>query len=225
MSETETKKTRLLSNLRGGYLRYIGILLLILGLAFLLITFKPLILAYIDYFFTPARADTKVELSTATNEPTKTIQKDTEVVFVDNEFGIYIPKIKTNSKVIANVDPFNESTYDSALEKGIAHAKGTSFPNQHGNVFLFAHSAVNFYEQRKYNVYFYLLNELKNGDEIFVSYKNQIYKYKVLETKLVWPSETKYMEKYMEEDTLTLMSCWPAGANWKRTIVAAVRNY
>ncbi len=28
----------------------------------------------------------------------------------------------------------------------------------------------------------------------------------------------------MDEDTLTLMSCYPAGTNWKRIIVTAVRK-
>jgi sortase A len=218
--ENENKK---LSKNKKGYLRYIGILLLLTGLVFLFATYKPLIFAYINYKFSPTETTPTIKISSDENEATKIITKSTETIFVDKDFGIYIPKIKANSKVISNVNPYDKTIYDTALEQGIAHAQGTSLPNQTGNTFLFAHSAVNFYEQRKYNVYFYLLNELEKGDPIYISYNSNIYKYLVLETKIVDSTDTKYMGKYMDKDTLTLMSCWPAGTNWKRIIVVAIR--
>ena len=212
--------------LRGGYLGYIGILLLTAGLVFLLITYFPLIKAYFNYWFSPAPQEAEIKVIEQDDEITQSsdIKEDTEVVFVDKDFGLYIPKIKANAKVIANVDPYIEDEYINALRYGVAHASGTSFPNQSGNVFLFAHSAVNFYERNKYNVYFYLLNELEEGDDIYVSYKGVVYQYSVLETRIVDPEETKYLDEYMDEDTLTLMSCYPAGTNWKRIIVTAVRK-
>lgn len=206
-----------------GYLRYVGILLLLIGVIFLFVTYKPLIFAYFSYVFAPIDSTPHVQISSNGSEVTKVITKSTETVFVDKDFGIYIPKIKANVKVVSNVNPYDKTVYEKALEQGIAHAQGTSLPNQTGNTFLFAHSAVNFYEQRKYNVYFYLLNELEKGDPIYISYNNNIYKYLVLETKIVDSTDTKYMNKYMDEDTLTLMSCWPAGTNWKRIIVIATR--
>ncbi|HQJ73937.1 MAG TPA: sortase, partial [Candidatus Dojkabacteria bacterium] len=75
-----------------------------------------------------------------------------------------------------------------------------------------------------YNVYFYLLGELQKDDLIYVSYKGKIYKYKVVEFKVVKPEEIKYLGKYMEQDTLTLMTCWPVGSNTRRGIVTAVRD-
>ncbi len=206
------------------YIRYLGVLFLFVGLTFLALTFGRIIIAYLDCKITPIPNDISIEITQSPQEITTNVTKDTEIIFLDNTFGIYIPKIKTNAKVISNVDPFNKSEYDKALENGIAHAEGTSLPSQTGNVFLFAHSAVNFYEQRKYNVYFYLLNELRSGDPIYVSYQNNVYHYTVLETKIVEATETKYMEKYLDQDTLTLMSCWPAGTNWRRFIVIAIRS-
>ena len=225
MSEAEDKEV-VSKNLKGGYLKYIGILLFVIGLVFLIITFLPLIKAYLNYYLYPAPEEVKVEVIEEDEEITEAldITEDTDIVFVDNDFGLYIPKIKANAKVIANVDPYIEDEYINALKDGVAHASGSSFPNQSGNVFLFAHSAVNFYEQNKYNVYFYLLNELEKGDEIYVSYNGEIYQYIVLETKIVDPEDTEYLDEYMEEDTLTIMSCYPAGTNWKRIIVTAVRE-
>lgn len=212
------------SKLKVGYLKYLGILLLLTGFSVILFTYMPVIQAYIEYYFSPQQVEEiKVEISTK-EEITTEIEKDTEVVFVDQNFGLYIPKIKANAKVIRNVDPYDKEEYTNALIYGVAHAKGTALPSEEGNVFLFAHSAVNFYERRKYNVYFYLLNELQKEDEIYVSYQGDIYRYFVLEVKIVDPSEVKYLGQYLPEDTLTLMTCWPAGANVKRTVVTAVKG-
>ena len=213
------------SKLKVGYSKYLGILLLLVGLIILFVTYQPLIWSYFDYVFSPKPVeDIKVEVTKQGEEITKDIEKDTEIVFVNSDFGLYIPRIQANAKVIKNVDPYNEERYTNALISGVAHAKGSALPNEDGNVFLFAHSAVNFYERRKYNVYFYLLNELEKDDPIYVSYQGEIYNYNVLEVKIVNPDNLQYLGEYLDQDTLTLMTCWPAGANIKRTIVIAVRD-
>ena len=154
MSETRDRE-ELSKKLKGGYLKYTGILLLTAGFIFLLITYFPLIKAYFNYWLSPASQEAEVKVVDEEDDEitqSSDIKKDTEVVFVDKDFGLYIPKIKANARVIANVDPYIEDEYINALRHGVAHASGTSFPNQSGNVFLFAHSAVNFYEQNKYKI-------------------------------------------------------------------------
>jgi LPXTG-site transpeptidase (sortase) family protein len=217
------EKEKLLTKLKKDGVRYLGILLFLTGFTFLALTFYPVISSYIDYYLFPSKEEINVDIVKEGQNITKEIKKETEEVLLDANFGIYIPKIKANAPVIANVDPNNENAYTNALYKGVAHAKGTSTPDTNGNIFLFAHSAVNFYEQRKFNVYFYLLTELQKDDPIYVSYKNVIYQYKVLDIKKVDPTETKYLGKYMNEDTLTIMTCWPAGTDYKRIIVTAIR--
>lgn len=213
------------SKQKVGYLKYLGILLLLVGFFVLLCTYLPVITSYLDFYFSPKpKEEIAVKIVDIENEITKDINKDTEVVFVDKEFGLYIPKIKANAKVIKNINPYNEVEYTNALISGVAHAKGSSLPNEQGNVFLFAHSAVNFYERRNYNIYFYLLNQLRKGDEIYVSYQGEIYKYSLLEVKVVNPDDVQYLGQYLSEDTLTLMTCWPAGLSLKRTVVTAVRS-
>lgn len=202
----------------------VGVALLLLGLTVLLLTYWPVIKAYYSQKSFPTPSTSNVSLAIKEEDITKEVKKDTKEVFVDPNFGIYIPKIKSNSKVVKDVDPFNEKEYINALQTGVAHAKGTSKPDKQGNVFLFAHSAVNFYERNKYDVYFYLLNELKKDDEIFLSYNGVIYRYKVNEVKIVNREEVKYLSKYSEHDTLTLMTCYPAGTDWRRTIVIAYRD-
>lgn len=218
MSQTEEITKRHINPVKTA-----GILLLLTGVVFLFMTYLPVISSYVKYVFFNREKQPEIQL--ADKELVNTnISGSTDIVFVNKTFGIYIPKIQTNASVIPDVDTTNKSEYLKALEKGIAHAKGTSYPNQHGNVFLFAHSAVDFYNQRNYSVYFYLLGELRQGDKIYISYNDKMYEYSVLETKIVSKTDTKYMGKYLDEDTLTLMSCWPSGTNLKRIIVIAVRN-
>lgn len=219
MSQTEERPQKQSKNIKIA-----GILLLISGVVFLLLTYRPVIFAYIKYLFAEKDNIPQVQIAQTDDQVNTDITKDTNIVFVDKEFGIYIPKIQTNSSVIPDVDTTNKSEYLKALESGIAHAKGTSYPNQNGNVFLFAHSAVDFYNQKNYSVYFYLLGELQQEDKIYVSYNDKIYTYSVLETKIVSKDDTQYMGQYLTEDTLTLMSCWPSGTNLKRIIVTAVRS-
>lgn len=200
-----------------------GVVLLLLGLATILSIYWPIIWAKIDQYLYSGPSTSIVEVSKG-DTITKDIKPETEKVELDSKFGLYIPKIKSNTSVIADVNPYIYEEYTKALESGIAHAKCTVTPNLEGNVFLFAHSAVNFYERKKYDVYFYLLNDLKKDDEIFVSYDSVIYKYRVSEVKIVNKEDVKYLSKYDSEDTLTLMTCYPAGTDWKRTIVIAHRD-
>ncbi|MGI6423585.1 MAG: sortase [Candidatus Dojkabacteria bacterium] len=201
-----------------------GVVLLLLGLTALLLTFWSVISVYISHVLSPTPSTSVVEIAKNSSEITKEVDSQTEKVFVDPEFGLYIPKLKTNCSIAENVDPFDKDRYTSALRSKIAHAKGTSVPNKSGNVFLFGHSAANFYERHDRLVYFYLLRELSKGDEIFLSYKGVIYKYVVDELKTVSPEDTKYLKNYSEKDTLTLMTCYPPGADWKRTVVIAYRD-
>jgi LPXTG-site transpeptidase (sortase) family protein len=220
MSKTG-KRSNLSKDRKNRLYKYIGLSFWGIGLILLLLTYMPIINAYISYWFYPKPESVDIQIQTDAIEAE---DKKENVVFIDKDFGIYIPKINTNAKIIANVNPHLESEYIEALKDGVAHASGTSFPNQDGNVFLFAHSAVNFYEKNKYNVYFYLLGELEKNDDIYLSYRGVIYRYLVQEIKIINPDEIEYLGKKTSSKTLTLMTCWPAGMNLKRQIVTAIQE-
>lgn len=140
---------------------------------------------------------------------------------VDTDFGIIIPKIAANSKIVPNVDPGNYGSYTDALKIGVAHAQGTLFPGQGGNIYLFAHSTDNFWNVGRYNAIFYLLKELERGDEIDIFYNNIRYIYIVEETKIAEPFEISYLTENSQTEQLTLQTCWPPGTTLKRLIVIA----
>ncbi len=167
------------------------------------------------YIFAPVAS---VEVNYSLHKPTKTVNQITPV---DKNFGIVIPKIGANARIIENVDPFNSYAYEAALARGVAQAKGAAFPNQTGNMFLFSHSSANLFEATRFNSIFYLLSKLKKGDDIYIYYKDARYKYTVSDMKIVDPTDVSYLNPKSKTKQLTLMTCWPAGTNYKRLIVIA----
>lgn len=142
------------------------------------------------------------------------------LVPVDTDFGIVIPKINANAPIVSRVDPFDQAVYQQALAKGVAHADGTSLPDEDGAMFLFAHSSVNFLEARQFNSVFYLISKLENGDDIDIYYENEAIPYKVTNTLIVSPDDVRYLDNN-DSDTLRLMTCYPAGTTLQRLIVEA----
>lgn len=141
----------------------------------------------------------------------------------DTQFGIVIPKIGANAKVLPNIDAGNEKIYLAALNQGVAHALGTAFPGEGGHIFLFAHSTDYFWNVGTYNAIFYLLNKLEKNDEINIFYQGQRYLYRVIGKKIVSPSQVEYLTSKTNKEFLTLQTCWPPGTTLKRLLVFAVR--
>lgn len=140
---------------------------------------------------------------------------------VDTDFGIIIPKIAANAKIVPNIDPGSYDEYIGALKIGVAHAWGTSFPGEGGNIYLFAHSTDNFWNIGRYNAVFYLLKELTLGDEIDVFYQGRRFVYLVTNRQIVDPSDVGFLTETTFSEQITLQTCWPPGTTLKRLIVVA----
>ena len=116
----------------------------------------------------------------------------------------------------------NQNEFLPVLQNGVAHAKGTVFPGMKGNIYLFAHSTDNFWDVGRYNAVFYLLKDLKPGDDIVIFFENQRYNYVVTELKTVDPQDISYITKANTgKEQLILQTCWPPGTTWKRLLVFA----
>lgn len=141
---------------------------------------------------------------------------------IDPLFDILIPKIGANAKIFPNIDPSNSNAFLPVLQKGVAHAQGTFFPGQAGNIYLFAHSTDNFWTVGRYNAVFYLLKDLKKGDEIAIFYQNARHNYTVTNLGLISPSEVSFITRAETgKEQLILQTCWPPGTTWQRLMVFA----
>lgn len=190
---------------------------ILIGAGSLLIIFSVVLFIYI---FAPVA---KVEINYSLNKPKLTIN---QIKPIDKKFGIVIPKIGANAKIIEDVDPYNSGIYQMALTKGVAQAKGSAKPDEVGNMFLFSHSSANLLEAKTYNSVFYLLSKLKKNDEIYIFYKDVKYKYEVSQIKIVDAKDVSYLSPQSsiinhKSSILTLMTCWPAGTSYKRLLIIA----
>lgn len=181
----------------------LGLILIFIAVVFIFKTYYPVAKAEVGYRL----------------QPQKPLAPE-NIIPIDPEFSLLIPKIKANSPVIKNVSATDPKIYQPALSRGVAHASGSATPDKIGNVFIFAHSATNWYQASDYNAVFYLLNKLKIGDNITLYYQNKPYTYSVSQKKIVLPDEVDYM-KSSSQNQLTLMTCWPPGTTLKRLIIVA----
>lgn len=140
----------------------------------------------------------------------------------DTQFSILIPKIGASAKVYPNVDPGNSQEFLEVLKHGVAHAKGSVFPGMDGNVYLFAHSADNWWNVTRYNAVFYLLKDLSEGDEIVVFFDDKRFNYSVSQKVISDPKDISFLtQSQMGKEQLVLQTCWPPGTTWKRLYILA----
>lgn len=196
------------------YLNFLGNLLIFISLTVLFLTFGPVIKEEVRYKLFNL-LDIKYSIDKENGVGGRLL------VPTNTDFSIIIPKIMAVAPIFADTDPFDSANYLPVLRKGVAHAKGTSYPGEPGNTYLFAHSTDSFYNVGRYNAVFYLLGKLKKGDEIFVYYKNEKIRYLVDTVKVVEPGDIKYLGKVGDGNTLTLQTCYPPGTTLKRLIVVA----
>lgn len=131
---------------------------------------------------------------------------------------IFIPKIGALAPIILDVDPWTPSIYEKALKKGVAHAKGSSYPGSLGTVFLFAHSTGTPWDLSNYNTVFFRLNELKTGDKIVLNYRDKMYLYEVKFSKIV---DSKSIHELSPQNNINLIlqTCTPPGTSFARLLV------
>ncbi len=244
------KKTEIIKFL---ILRTIGNFLVLFAIFGILSTFGPAIYFEVNYQIAKARGVRYVVEAKETIKPsfvdlnnkaslqpivkpktskTKGVESFTDVLLgakeqiltpKDTDFSIVIPKIGASAKVFPNIDPANEEEFLPILMQGVAHAKGTVFPGHLGNTYLFAHSTDNFWDVGRYNAIFYLLKDLKKGDEVIMFFQGKRYDYIINDSKVVDSSNVESIVNAQSSgvEQLILQTCWPPGTTWQRLLVFA----
>ncbi len=139
------------------------------------------------------------------------------------EYSLTIPKILAYTQIIPNVNPYDRDEYIKVLNDDVvAQVKGSADPGsgKGKSTYIFAHSTQQGFNMVVKNAVFYLLDELKNGDYIFINKDGKVYTYEVYKRLVVKASETQYLT-YTEADKeiLILQTCWPIGTDWNRLLI------
>jgi LPXTG-site transpeptidase (sortase) family protein len=183
----------------------------LVGLSFLVVLVSPIAL--------PSKAAdiaSQAESPTMAAEPQLTVP---DVSPVDPNYSLIVPSIGVNSRIIDNVDPFSYSSYMPALNLGVARSNTSFEPDQGGNTFLFAHSAKDAAEAKRYGSIFWKLTNLSIGDKIYIFYQRHEYVYVVSNVNIVPQTETGILNYQAGRPMVTLMTCWPPGVDFKRQVV------
>jgi LPXTG-site transpeptidase (sortase) family protein len=136
-------------------------------------------------------------------------------------FKVSIPKLGIKDAVTET------NSLELSPDLSLGHYRGSGLPGEVGNAFIYGHSVLPwFFNPKNYKTIFSTLDQLEVGDEIHISYNDKNYTYKV-EAKEILPTDkvqplAEYKPKYLNESTITLMTCWPAGTKAKRLLVKAV---
>lgn len=116
--------------------------------------------------------------------------------------------------------PFFHGNSKETLTKGAVHMAFTSFPigGESSHSVISAHTA---YPGKRF---FDRLTEVVIGDRFSVTVLGETLNYKVVDKKVVLPSETQYFEVQKGRDLVTLVTCTPYSVNTHRLLVTGERD-
>jgi len=109
-----------------------------------------------------------------------------------------------------------EGSSQSTLRRAAGHISGTGLPGQGRNIGISAHR----------DTFFRPLRNIQKGDIITVTTLDRLYRYRVVSTRIVSPSDVAVLDSG-ENEILTLVTCYPfyfVGAAPDRFIVRAERG-
>lgn len=208
-------------------LNYGSIFLIVTGILFILIAASPLIRYYIDTTLFNKYKVKIVKADPSASYFQKIITADN--MNNNNKFNGYfylsIPSINLkNIPVKANVDGFNTQAYEHVLVNSLAQMKGTAYPGEYGNIYIYGHSApqwfADLYPSSFLGIFTNIL-KLQNGNTIYIKFKKTMYKYKIFEAKVISPTDISVLQSPKGKKWLTLMTCIPPGIGTERYIVKA----
>ena len=168
-------------------------------------------------------ANVQAYVSPGAIDPQNIIVDPTTDVTVSPEPKLIIPKINVNVPTVYG----SANDHDSlmrAMEGGVVHFAvpgASSVPGQIGNTVLSGHSSNDMFDSGNYKFVFAQLNNLQQGDTIYVNYQSKRYTYTVTKKEEVMPDNVAALTYQTDKPVLTLITCTPLGTALRRLLVTA----
>ena len=171
------------------------------------------------YFYPNHSQNSAVTVQPTTVQPV--VIKEVKTNYTDKQNTLEIPKLSLVLPIV-----FADSTDTAAMTKylnqGVVFYPGSVYPGQTGQMVILAHSAPPGWPHIKYDWAFTDLDKLNPGDSIFIDLNNKQYTYIVRERKIIKRGEAVPTDdSAVNDNVLTLLSCWPPGYNYQRITVTA----
>ncbi|WP_082581526.1 class C sortase [Leifsonia sp. Root227] len=115
--------------------------------------------------------------------------------------------------------PIYHGTSDATLAKGAGHLEGTSLPVGGVNT----HAVITAHRGLADATMFTDLDKVKTGDTFIITTFGKVLTYRVVDTRVVDPSDTTTLRQEAGRDLVTLITCTPLGINTQRILVTGQR--
>ncbi len=195
--------------------------IVVVALTSLVVSFPAYVLRT-KYFINPSKLVRVPVTSSSASDLVQSTTLDTAKPSQKSEVAdaISIAKIGLSAPITWNVT--GEQT-KLALQNGAIHLAGSAMPGTPGNTFITGHSSDYWWTPGGYKSIFALLDKVEVNDEISISYMDNTFNYRVNVKEVVPRDDINRFITASKPETLTLMTCWPVGTNWKRLMVQAER--
>ncbi len=139
----------------------------------------------------------------------------------EKEDSVEIPKIEITAPLIF-IDSLEIKEIEKGLDLGVVHFSDSVLPGQAGQTIILGHSAPSHWPKIKYYWVFVRINELVEGDEVYVFFKNRKYEYLVTRKFFLERGEDIPQDRLTDNrNMLLLISCWPPETGTRRIAVEA----
>jgi len=138
------------------------------------------------------------------------------------KLGLNVPIVIPPVQALLNEDWAKlEEDIQAGLQNGVVHYPGTAQPGQAGNFFVTGHSSYFPWAPGKYKSVFARLHDLDVGDEYWVFYGGDKFRYVISEKKEINPSDVTALDQPINKRISSLMTCTPVGTTLRRLIITA----
>jgi sortase A len=182
-------------------------------LVFMFLQYNRVLFANVEAYITPGNID-----------PQNLIIDPNAAVEVGPDPKLIIPKINVNVPIVWDAVASDQNSLNKAMNDGAAWFNipgANAMPGEIGNSVYSAHSSNDWLDQSKYKFAFARLEQIKEGDSIYINYNSKRYVYTVTHTKVVLPTDVAALTDPIDKPILTLITCVPLGTADKRLLVFA----
>lgn len=182
-------------------------------LIFLFLQYNRLLFATVDAYVSPGSLD-----------PSTLIVNPDGGAPVSSDPRLIVPKISVDVPIIWDANAASEASLNVAMGKGVAWFDingADAKPGEMGNFVLSGHSSNDWLDQGDYKFIFARLDQLNEGDTIYVNYNSTRYVYTVSKKSVVKPTDVSALEIGHDKPHITLLTCTPLGTALNRLLVFA----
>ncbi|HEU5121365.1 MAG TPA: sortase [Candidatus Saccharimonadales bacterium] len=181
-------------------------------LVFLFLQYNRVIFSNVEAYVSPGSIN-----------PANIIVDPITEVPVSAEPRLIIPKINVDVPIVFDTTP-DQGSQLKAMENGVAWfgiPGANSKPGQVGNTVLSGHSSNDIVDGGNYKFIFARLEQLIEGDTVYVNYQGKRYTYTITKREVVQPTEVSKLVYPTDKPILTLITCTPLGTALNRLLVTA----